>query len=205
MACGCENPAQEDRTPIVCNATDMAWLVSEGRVLASAEVAPDRKARTRGLLGREDLDGALILDPCRWVHTLGMRFAIDVAYVGAEGVVVKTVQMRRRRLGVPVFGARYVIEASAGAFARWGLRVGDPIEIRGDHHESAPDQSTRPDTSAADDTQRHGPAAGGSSDAARARTPDSTERDRRRGDATDPRPDRDSGDSRRIAVLAASR
>lgn len=110
----------------------MAWLVSDGRVLASAEVALDRRARAKGLLGRATIDGALVLRPCRWVHTIGMRFAIDVAYVDAEGVVVKTVQMRRHRLGIPVFSSRTVIEASAGAFARWGLRVGDVVEVRGD-------------------------------------------------------------------------
>jgi uncharacterized protein len=39
-------------------------------------------------------------------------------------------QMHRRRVGVPVWSATTVIEAEAGAFARWGLRVGDVVEIR---------------------------------------------------------------------------
>jgi uncharacterized membrane protein (UPF0127 family) len=110
----------------------MAWLVSDGRVLASAELAGDRRARSRGLLGRDGLEGALVLQPCKWVHTIGMRFPIDVAYLDGDGVVVKTVHMRRHRFGVPVFGARWVIEAAGGAFARWGLRVGDVVELRGD-------------------------------------------------------------------------
>jgi hypothetical protein len=38
--------------------------------------------------------------------------------------------MHRRRIGVPVWRANSVIEAEAGAFARWGLHVGDVIEIR---------------------------------------------------------------------------
>jgi uncharacterized membrane protein (UPF0127 family) len=108
----------------------MAWLVSDGRVLASAEVAGDRRARRRGLLGRDTMEGALVLRPCRWVHTLGMRFPIDVAYVDRDGVVVKTIHMRRRRIGIPVFRGSTVIEAAEGAFARWGLRVGDVVEIR---------------------------------------------------------------------------
>lgn len=108
----------------------MAWLVAEGRVLASADVAGDRSSRTRGLLGRDHLEGALVLRPCRWVHTLGMRFALDVAYLDGEGYVVKTLRMKRHRLGIPVVHARTVVEAEAGAFARWGLRVGDRIEIR---------------------------------------------------------------------------
>jgi uncharacterized protein len=104
--------------------------VSDGRVLASVEVAQDRRARARGVLGRDDLDGALVLDPCRWVHTVGVRFPLDVAYLDGDGIVVKTVHMHRHRIGVPVPRARLVVEAREGAFSRWGLRVGDVIEVR---------------------------------------------------------------------------
>ena len=110
----------------------MAWLVNDARVMASAELAESRADRRRGLLGRDDLEGALVLRPCRWVHTLGMRFPIDVAYLDRDGVVVKTARMHRHRVGVPVPAARTVIEARSGAFARWGLRVGDEVEIRKD-------------------------------------------------------------------------
>ena len=108
----------------------MAWLVTEGRVLASCESATDRRTRRRGLLGRDEIEGALVLRSCRWVHTLGMRFALDVAYLDENGVVVKTVHMRRHRIGAPVWRARTAIEAQEGAFGRWGLRVGDVVELR---------------------------------------------------------------------------
>jgi uncharacterized protein len=108
----------------------MAWLVCDARVLASAEVADGRRARRRGLLGRTSMEGALVIEPCRWIHTIGMKFPIDVAYLDDDGVVVKTIQMQRFRMGIPVWNARSVIEAQAGAFGRWGLRVGDEIEIR---------------------------------------------------------------------------
>jgi uncharacterized protein len=107
-----------------------AWLVSDGRVLASLEVASGRAERRRGLLGRDGLDGALLLERMRWVHTVGMRFPIDVAYMDADGNVLKTVRMGRHRVGVPVMKARAVVEAEAGAFARWGLHVGDRLEVR---------------------------------------------------------------------------
>jgi uncharacterized protein len=109
------------------------WLVTDdARVLASAEVADAHSARRRGLLGRDHLDGALVLRPCRWVHTIGMRFAIDVAFLDDDGNVVKTMQMHQHRIGVPVWRASTVVEAEAGAFARWGLRVGDVVEVRDD-------------------------------------------------------------------------
>ncbi len=108
----------------------MAWLVSDARVLASAEIADGRRERRRGLIGRESIDGALVIEPCRWIHTIGMKIPIDVAYLDVDGIVVKTIQMQRFRMGIPVWNARSVIEAEAGAFGRWGLRVGDEIEVR---------------------------------------------------------------------------
>lgn len=114
----------------------MPWLVCDAHVLASAQVASTRAERRRGLLGRDDFEGALVIRPCRAVHTIGMRFPIDIAYLDADGVVMKTLQMRRHRLGLPMPRARFVIEAKAGAFARWGLRVGDVIEVRDDDSDS---------------------------------------------------------------------
>ncbi|MEZ5215561.1 MAG: DUF192 domain-containing protein [Ilumatobacteraceae bacterium] len=108
----------------------MAWIVADGRVLASAEVAEGRSERARGVLGRDGMDGALVLRPCRWVHTFGVRFPLDVAYLDADGIVVKTLHMHRNRLGIPVWRSDAVIEAEAGAFARWALHVGDRLEIR---------------------------------------------------------------------------
>lgn len=109
----------------------MAWLVTDdGRVLASAEVAHDRATRRKGLIGRDGIEGALVIPGCRWIHTMGMRFPIDVAFVDADGVVVKTMHMHRRRIGIPVQRASSVIEAAEGAFGRWGLHVGDVIEVR---------------------------------------------------------------------------
>ncbi len=113
-------------------------MVSEARVLASAEVANERTARRRGLLKRDCLEGALVITPCRWVHTIGMRFALDVAFVDEAGTVVKTVRMAKHRVGVPVQKARWVIEAEAGAFERWGLHVGDVVELRDGEGEPTP-------------------------------------------------------------------
>ncbi|MFM7059859.1 MAG: DUF192 domain-containing protein [Actinomycetes bacterium] len=107
------------------------WLVRDGAVLASAEAASGRRARRRGLLGRPGLDGALVLRPCRQVHSIGMRFAIDVAFCDREGRVLRTATLRPGRVSRPVLRAAWAVEAEAGAFARWGLAAGDLIEVRG--------------------------------------------------------------------------
>jgi uncharacterized membrane protein (UPF0127 family) len=108
----------------------MAWLVSDGRVLASLEIAATHRARRRGLIGRAGIEGALLLRPARSIHTLGMRFPIDVAYCDRDLVVVRTATVNPNRVGLPVWCARAVIEAEAGAFGRWGLRPGDALEVR---------------------------------------------------------------------------
>jgi uncharacterized membrane protein (UPF0127 family) len=110
----------------------MAWLVRDERVLATLELAETGRARRRGLLGRDGIDGALLLRPARAVHTVGMRFALDVAYCDADLKVLKVRRMARHRVGLPVPAARAVLEAEAGAFASWDLKVGDELEVRGD-------------------------------------------------------------------------
>lgn len=98
--------------------------------MASAERADDHRSRARGLLGRSGVEGALVLSKCRSVHTIGMKFAIDVAYLDGDGVVLKVAHMQRNRVGMPVWKANMVVEAQAGAFERWGLKVGDQVELR---------------------------------------------------------------------------
>lgn len=108
----------------------MAWLVRGDEVLAPLEVADSVIRRSRGLLGRDGVDGAMLLQPAMSVHTLGMRFDLDVAYCDGDLTVLDIVAMRRWRLGCPRFRSRAVIEAEAGAFARWDLHPGDRLAVR---------------------------------------------------------------------------
>lgn len=108
----------------------MPWLLRDGTVLASLEVASTREARRRGLLGREGIEGALLIRPARSVHTLGMRFPIDVAHLAADGTVLRTTTMARNRIGRPVLHAAMVLEAEAGAFRHWELGEGQLLEVR---------------------------------------------------------------------------
>ena len=108
----------------------MPWLVAGDRVFASLEVATGARRRARGLLTRDRVEGALWLPRTRAVHTLGMRFDIDVAYCDAEGKVLEIVTMRPWRLGRPRLRARSVVEAEAGSLRRWGITVGTILEAR---------------------------------------------------------------------------
>ncbi len=109
----------------------MPWLVRDDEVLATLEVADSTRSRSKGLLGRDGIDGALLLEPTRSVHTFRMRFPIDVAFVDRDLRVVRVTTMRPNRVCLPVWKAHAAIEAEAGAFASWHLCVGDQLEIRG--------------------------------------------------------------------------
>ena len=108
----------------------MPWLVRDGDVLATAEVASSFGQRLKGLLGRDGVEGALVLRPAKSVHTIGMRFPIDVAFCDRELRVIAVRTLRPHRMTAPRAKAKVVIEAEAGAFERWRLRPGDQLELR---------------------------------------------------------------------------
>ena len=113
---------------------DGAGLWHDGVRVCNAEVAETRTSRRTGLLGREGIDGVLVIRPCRSVHSFRMRFALDVAgcSVGQDGVLrVRWIRLLlRNRLFLPSALANVMIEAESGSFARWGVRSGDVLEIR---------------------------------------------------------------------------
>jgi hypothetical protein len=86
--------------------------------------------RLRGLIGRRGLapGEALWLRPSSGVHTIGLRFAIDVVFLDRELRVVKLIEnLRPFRLALPHLRAASVLEMSAHSIARLGLRVGDRL------------------------------------------------------------------------------
>jgi uncharacterized membrane protein (UPF0127 family) len=109
----------------------VSWLLCDGNVLAAAEVADGLGARTKGLLGRTGYAGAMVLPHTRSVHTVGMRFTIDVAFCDRDLVVLDVTRVPPFRLALPRRHTRTVVEAQSGAFERWGLTVGDRLELRG--------------------------------------------------------------------------
>jgi uncharacterized protein len=106
-------------------------LVCDGRRVGEVVVADGPRARMRGLLGRDEVDGALLLRHASAVHTIGMRFAIDVAFLDKRCVVVDVATMAPGRVGRPRMRARSILEAMAGSFGEWGLERGSRIEFEG--------------------------------------------------------------------------
>ncbi|WP_329401497.1 DUF192 domain-containing protein [Streptomyces melanogenes] len=113
----------------------MGQLVVEGGRLVPLELAVSYRARTRGLLGRDGVDGAVLLSPATSVHTFRMRFPLDVAYLDRHLRVIALHTVPPNRLTAPRLRARHILEAEAGAMARWGIRPGARVrvELHGGH------------------------------------------------------------------------
>ncbi|MFF9406795.1 DUF192 domain-containing protein [Streptomyces anandii] len=98
-------------------------------VTVPLELATSYRARTKGLLGRTSVDGAMLLSPASSVHTFRMRIPIDVAYLDRDLRVITVVTMPPGRLGLPWPRSRHVLESEAGAMAGWGLRAGVLVRV----------------------------------------------------------------------------
>ncbi|QEM68874.1 DUF192 domain-containing protein [Geobacter sp. FeAm09] len=89
-------------------------------------------ARMKGLLGRKSLDPgeALWIKPCKGIHTIGMKFAIDAVFLdGANRVMALIPDLPPNRIS-PVYPcAASVIELPAGTLASTTLAIGETIEI----------------------------------------------------------------------------
>jgi uncharacterized membrane protein (UPF0127 family) len=95
------------------------------------EVAVTRRDRRKGLLGRSGLDpaSAIIIAPCFSIHTLIMRFDIDVIFVDEDGRVLKVVRDMTpwRIAGYPT--AHAVVELAAGSLRDRQINVGDRLYL----------------------------------------------------------------------------
>jgi uncharacterized protein len=110
-----------NQTRQVCLASDLA-------------LANTHWTRLRGLLGTcsDDFRNGcgLWIVPCHGVHTLGMSFAIDVAYLDSSGIVIHMERGLRPWRVAPVRGrAASVLELPSQVLTQTGTELGDKIEI----------------------------------------------------------------------------
>jgi uncharacterized protein len=104
-----------------------------GSVVATVvEAALDSRSRRKGLLGRDSLPDrhALILAPCNAIHTVGMRFPIDVLFVARDGCVVKVVEQLPAWRAAAALRAAVTVELAAGSIRRSGVTPGDRLLIQ---------------------------------------------------------------------------
>lgn len=91
-------------------------------------------ARARGLLGTSaswgDGNRMLILVPCKSVHTIGMRYALDIAFVDRNGIVLRSERNVRPGRVLSCRQATLVLERPHGLRMSWPENGdGIPYEI----------------------------------------------------------------------------
>ena len=104
----------------------------DGTVVCERCVLAERPmSRMKGLLGRRSLSASegLLLRPASAVHTLFMRFPIDLVFLNRELHVVAVVATLRPWRAAWRRGARAVLELPAGEAGRRRLRAGDRLHI----------------------------------------------------------------------------
>ncbi len=98
-------------------------------------IAQTHWSRLRGLLGvsKDDFSNSagLWICPCRGVHTLAMRFPIDVVYLDRAGTVMHLEHNLQPWRFSPVrMQAASVLELPSHTVARTETALGDRIEIK---------------------------------------------------------------------------
>lgn len=111
------------------NATRQQYLATELRV------ADTHASRFVGLLSTSAHEfGAgkgLWIVPCHGVHTLGMRFPIDVIYLDSNSTVIHVQEaMQPWRIAPVRMSAASVLELPASTVAHTATQLGDTVEIR---------------------------------------------------------------------------
>jgi uncharacterized membrane protein (UPF0127 family) len=91
-------------------------------------VAGDRRSRRRGLAHLEasglPAGHGLLFERCRSVHTIGMRFALDLVWLDGEGGVVRVDRAVGPRRVRTCLRARGVAETVAGEGDRFAAALG---------------------------------------------------------------------------------
>jgi len=85
--------------------------------------------KMRGLLGRPPLaDGeGLLIESCAMVHTFGMHYRLDLAFLDAQGRVCKLVAGLPPARCTGSLGAGATLELAPGALDQLRLKVGDRL------------------------------------------------------------------------------
>jgi len=101
----------------------------------TAERADSILGRMKGLIGRtaEDFTNgkALWLIPSEGIHTFGMNFPIDAAYLDSHGRILKLYHgLVPNRIAGVMLKAQSVLELPPGMLARTNTLVGDILEFQ---------------------------------------------------------------------------
>ena len=110
----------------------LTFTCDTGVVIRYVEEAVTLVQRMRGLLGRSGLgsERALLIEPCRAVHTVGMRFALDLIFLDRKNTIVRIVRnvSPGRWCVWGGWRAQRVLECEAGCIDLTALKPGMTLQ-----------------------------------------------------------------------------
>jgi uncharacterized protein len=95
-------------------------------------VAGNFFSRLKGLLGRKSFERgeALLIPKCKGIHTIGMKFAIDVIFLDKDFRVLRAFgRIPPNKTGPVEMDASSVVELPAGTLNLLGISVGDAFQL----------------------------------------------------------------------------
>lgn len=94
--------------------------------------ADGSRERMRGLLGhpRLQMGEGMLIGQCRMVHTVGMHYPLDLAFLDRSGHICKLLEGVLPLRIAGSLSARATLELAPGMLSALGLRVGDGVEWR---------------------------------------------------------------------------
>jgi len=99
-------------------------------IFTQVSLANSVAKRLLGLLPKQGLSPqqGLWITPCNSIHSVGMRFEFDAAFVGQQGQVLHIIEaMRSFKLSSLVGGAVAVLEVPAHSLAANGVTLGSRL------------------------------------------------------------------------------
>ncbi len=102
------------------------------RLIENGLVAERPWARLRGLIGCPALQPGegLLLPGTKGIHTIGMRYAIDIAFLNQQGCVIYVIySMPPFRISRVVSDSAMALELPADILRETGTDIGDLIQV----------------------------------------------------------------------------
>ncbi|MES9970360.1 MAG: DUF192 domain-containing protein [Candidatus Thiodiazotropha sp.] len=97
----------------------------------TVQMADSYFSRLRGLMGKKSMGdtGGLLLKKCSAVHTIGMRYTLDLVFMDKSGKVLKCTEGVKPFRTASARGAYYTLELNQGMIQKQDIKVDDRFEL----------------------------------------------------------------------------
>lgn len=106
---------------------------SDGKILLKrVRIADHFFTRLRGLMHSKTLEPGtgMLIRPCSQIHTFGMRYDIDVVFLGKKGEVLHIERaIKPRHISPHIAKCWQVLEMPSGECAKWDIKENSQISF----------------------------------------------------------------------------